>query len=64
MRTGFVRQVHAAQALYGPQLCCDFAEKEIPAALSKPLEFYAKRDIPYIRDRVMTCVKHQRKKLF
>jgi len=48
MKTGFVRQVHAAQNLYGPQLRCDFAEKEIMAALSEPLEFYAKRDVPQI----------------
>ena len=48
LKTGFVRQVHAAQMLYGPQLRCDFAEKEIMAALSEPLEFYAKRDIPYL----------------
>ena len=64
MKTGFVRQVHAAQNLYGPQLRCDFAEKEIMAALSEPLEFYAKRDAPYIRDRVTACIKFQRKKLF
>ena len=64
MKTGFVRQVHAAQNLYGPQLRCDFAEKEIMAALSEPLEFYAKRDVPYIRDRVTACIKFQRKKLF
>lgn len=64
MRTGFVRQVHAMQALYGSQLCCDFAEKETIAALSEPLEFYARRDVPYIRDRVITCIEYQRKKLF
>ena len=64
MKTGFVRQVHAAQNLYRPQLRCDFAEKEIMASLSKPLEFYAKRDAPYIRDRVTACIKFQRKKLF
>ena len=64
MKTGFVRQVHAAQNLYGPQLRCDFAEKEIMASLSEPLEFYAKRDVPYIRDRVTACIKFQRKKLF
>ena len=64
MKTGFIRQVHAAQNLYEPQLRCDFAEKEIMAALSEPLEFYAKRDVPYIRDRVTACIKFQRKKLF
>jgi len=34
------------------------------ASLSEPLEFYAKRDVPYIRDRVTACIKFQRKKLF
>ena len=64
MKSGFVRQVHAAQNLYGPQLRCDFAEKEIKDSHSKPLECYAKRDAPYLRDRVTACIKFQRKKLF
>ena len=64
MNTAFLRQVHAMQALYGRQLCCELTEKEIAAALAEPLTFYADRDVPYIHDRVMACIKFQQKKLF
>ncbi|WP_455582623.1 hypothetical protein [Dysosmobacter sp.] len=60
----FTRQVRAAQAIYGPQLRCNFAEKEIIAALEEPLTYYAQRDVPYLQDRVLCCITTQRKKLF
>ena len=48
----------------GRSFAATLPKKEIMAALSEPLEFYAKRDVPYIRDRVTACIKFQRKKLF
>ena len=64
MECGFTRQVHAAQELYGAQLRCDFADADVRGALEAALPFYAKRDAPYIRDRVIYCIMTQRKKLF
>lgn len=63
LNTLFARQVHAAQAIYGPQLECDFTQADLSTALEEPLQFYAERDVPYIRDRVATCIGVQRKKL-
>ena len=63
LNTLFARQVHAAQAIYGPQLECDFTQADLSTALEDPLQFYAERDVPYIRDRVETCIGVQRKKL-
>lgn len=63
LNTLFARQVHAAQAIYGPQLECDFTQADLSTALEEPLQFYAQRDVPYIRDRVETCIGVQRKKL-
>ena len=63
LNTLFARQVHAAQAIYGPQLECDFTQADLSTALEEPLLFYAQRDVPYIRDRVETCFGVQRKKL-
>jgi hypothetical protein len=60
----FTRQVRAAQAVYGPQLCCNITDADVSAALGLPLAFYAQRDVPYLRDRVLYCVKTQQKKLF
>ncbi len=63
LNTTFARQVHAARAIYGPQLQCDFTQADLSAALEEPLKFYAERDVSYIRDRAETCIGVQRKKL-
>ena len=63
MNTQFVRQVHAAQAICGAQLRCDFSREDAANALAEPLTFYAERDRSYISDRVMCCVQTQYRKL-
>lgn len=63
MNTQFIRQVHAAQAIYGAQLRCDFSREDVGNALAEPLAFYAERDRSYISDRVMLCVQTQYRKL-
>lgn len=59
----FARQVHAVQVIHGPRLEFDFTQADLSAALKEPLKYYAERDVPYIRDRVETCIGVQRKKL-
>ena len=59
----FLRQVHAAQAVYGPQLKCNFNGTDVNDALIQALPFYSERDRAYIRDRVEACIRTQRKKL-
>ena len=61
--TTFTRQVHAAQAVYGPQLEWTFTPKDLASGLDRALGFYAQRDVPYIRDRVEVCIRAQQKKL-
>ena len=61
--TIFTRQVHAAQAVYGPQLEWTFTSEDLAAALDGALGYYAQRDVPYIRERVEACVRAQQKKL-
>lgn len=63
MNAQFVRQVHAAQAIYGAQIRCDSSREEIVNALAEPLAFYAERDRSYISDRVMFCIQTQYRKL-
>ena len=64
LNCGFVRQVHAAQALYGPQLRCDFMETDVRAALDGALCVYSQRDRADIYERVMTVIEIQKRKLF
>lgn len=63
LNTTFVRQVHAAQSIYGPQLQWGFSATDVAAALEEPLEFYAGRDRAYIANRVETCIRWQTDKL-
>ena len=63
LNTTFLRQVHAAQAIYGPQLECSFNAADIENALAEPLQFYAERDRAYIHDRAKACISTQRKNL-
>lgn len=63
LNTTFPRQVHAAQALYGPQLQCSFTSQDVTFALAAPLDYYADRDRAYLRDRIETCIATQQKKL-
>ena len=63
MNAQFIRQVHAAQAIYGTQLRCDFSREDVVNALAEPLMFYAERDQSYISDRVLRCVQTQYRKL-
>ncbi len=59
----FARQIHAAQALYGPQLRCQIDSADLACVLEEPLAYYASRDIPFLRDRITYCIKTQQKKL-
>ena len=61
--TTFGRQVQAARESFGPQLRCGLTVRDVSDALEEPLKFYAKRDAPYLRDRVEMCIGTQRKKL-
>lgn len=63
LNTTFLRQVHAAQTIYGPQLECGFNAADIENALAEPLQFYAERDRAYIHDRAKACISTQRKNL-
>lgn len=63
MNTQFIRQVHAAQTVYGAQLRYDFSRKDVENALAEPLAFYAERDRAYIFDRVLYCIQTQARKL-
>ena len=59
----FVRQVHGVQSMYGPQLKIHFTSQDILDALEKSLSYYSKRDIPFLKDRIVDCIRIQRKKL-
>lgn len=61
--TTFGRQVQAAREIFGPQLRCGLTVRDVSDALEEALKFYAKRDIPYLRDRVEMCIGVLRKKL-
>ncbi len=63
MNTTFTRQVHAIEKLTGPKLETNFTEGKIMQALEPALEYYPKLYVPYIRERVLTCIKTQTKKL-
>jgi hypothetical protein len=63
LNTSFNRQVHAIEKLTGPKLEIHFKEEKIMQALEPALEYYPKLYIPYIKDRVLTTIKTQSKKL-
>lgn len=63
LETTFYRQVQASRILYGPQLKWNFTTLDLQKVLSESLQYYAERDITYIKDRVETCVMAQQKRL-
>ena len=46
-----------------PASLTEKSQQIISDALEKPLKLYAKRDAPFLRDRVEMCIRVQRKKL-
>lgn len=64
LNCGFTRQVHAAQAVYGPQLQGRFTMAEVEAALAPALLYYPERDRADLHGRVTECIRIQQKKLF
>lgn len=60
--TSFTRQMNSARTLYKKQLSVNvFSREDIQKELSKPLEFYAKRDCGIISDRVTECIMARQK---
>ena len=64
LNTTFTRQVHAIEKLTRPKLETYFTEEKIMQVLEPALEYYPKLYIPYIKDRALTTIKTQSKKLF
>ena len=60
----FVRQVHAAQEAFSPQLQCGFSRADVEAALESAAAFYPRRDWPYLRDRAGESIRTQYRKLY
>lgn len=64
MNTTFTKQVHAVEKVTSTQLEINFTKEDILQALESTLEYYPKLYIPYIKDRVLTCIQLQGSKLF
>ena len=63
LETTFLRQIHAAQKIYGPQLRWNFSIDDITKALAEPLTYYAERDQSYICERVQMVIRTQESKI-
>ena len=63
-KSSFTRTVHTAQSLYGKQLRVDFAKSDIEPILDRYLSYYPKPFRYLLKDRVLTVLLVQKKKLF
>lgn len=63
-KSRFTQTVHTAQALYSKQLRVDFDRKDIEEMLAPYLEYYPKQFRPMLKERIMTVLSEQKKKLF
>ena len=63
-KSSFTRMVHTAQGLYGEQLEVDFTRGDIESLLDTYLSYYPKQFRYLLKERVMTVLLAQKKKLF
>lgn len=63
-KSSFTRTVHTAQSLYGKQLEVDFARSDIEPLLDAYLDYYPKQFRYLLKERVLTVLLAQKKKLF
>ena len=63
-KSSFTRTVHTAQSLYGKQLEVDFARSDIEPLLDAYLGYYPKQFRYLLKERVLTVLLAQKKKLF
>lgn len=63
-KSSFTRTVHTAQNLYGKQLEVDFARSDIEPLLDAYLDYYPKQFRYLLKERVLTVLLAQKKKLF
>ena len=63
-KSSFTRTVHTAQSLYGKHLEVDFARSDIELLLDAYLDYYPKQFRYLLKERVLTVLLAQKKKLF
>ena len=63
-KSGFTRTVHTVQSLYGKQLEVDFTRNDIELIIDKYLEYYPKQFAYLVKERILTVLMTQKKKLF
>ena len=63
-KSSFTRTDHTAQSLYGKQLEVDFARSDIEPLLDAYLDYYPKQFRYLLKERVLTVLLAQKKKLF
>ena len=63
-KSRFTQTVHTAQSMYGKQLSVSFKREDIAAILDKYLDYYPKQFRPLLKERIMTVLLEQQKKLF
>ena len=63
-KSRFTQTVHTAQAMHGKQLSVSFEREDIAAILDKFLDHYPKQFHFLLKERIMTVLMEQQKKLF
>ena len=58
----FVRQINAAEKLYGRQFEPDFTNDDVEKSLENVDEYYSERYASDFKDRIKVCIKTQRNK--
>ena len=63
-KSSFTRTVHTAQELYGKQLMVEFCREEAEAVIEPYLQYYPPQFRYLLKERVLTVLLEQKKKLF
>lgn len=63
-KSAFTRTVHTAQKLYGKQLMVEFCREEAEAVIELYLQYYPQQFRYLLKERVLTVLLEQKKKLF
>lgn len=63
-RSRFTQTVHTAQAMYGKHLSVSFQSEDIAEIMDKYLDYYPKQFHSLLKERIMTVLLEQQRKLF
>lgn len=63
-KSSFVRSVHTAQELYGVHLKVDFTQSAVELIANKFLQYYPPQLSAYLKERIVTVLMIQQKKLY